>query len=543
MSQPFYRAFEDRYRGSREVIKERLRAYLPFLRPLAGAQAPALDLGCGRGEWLELLGEHGFAARGIDLDDGMLAACIERGLDVQNMDALAALRAQPDGSLALVSAFHLVEHIPFDLVRQLIAEALRALQPGGLLIMETPNPENLVVGASDFYTDPSHERPIPPNLLAFAAEHSGFARHKVVRLQEDPQLREGGRVVLTAVLQGASPDYSVVAQKAAAPALLALFDAAFGADYGIDMQQLARRYEEQLDGELAGVHQIFAHIEQRISEDRASTAAEAKDLRVAQQATSQTAEHTSRLAAAHAERLVELGKLAERQLAELDAERRRLAALEHESGVIRNELAERTHELAVQIAALAARDVELSVQAAGLAARDVELSVQAAALAARTEELAARDEARATRMEELAWRIAHNEERTNAYAKQITDLLGSTSWRITAPLRSVMTLVYRLRSATRDGRVGSGLKSRTKRVVRGSAAAVLRRPRLKGWARAALRHIPALESRLYTLMLDNSGAATRLVLEEEPGELSPRAARIYRQLKQEQARMSDANSH
>jgi O-antigen chain-terminating methyltransferase len=504
MNQPFYRAFEDRYRGSREIIKERLRAYLPFLGPLAGTRAAALDLGCGRGEWLELLGEQGFAARGIDLDDGMLAACLERGLDVQNMDALAALRAQPADSLALVSAFHLVEHIPFDLVRQLIAEALRVLQPGGLLIMETPNPENLVVGASDFYTDPSHERPIPPNLLAFAAEHGGFARHKVVRLQEDPQLREGGRVVLTAVLQGASPDYSVVAQKAAAPAQLAPFDAAFGADYGIDMRQLAHRYEEQLDGELAGVHRIFARIEQRISDDRASAAAEVEGLRVAQQATSQTAEHTSRLAAAHAGRLVELGQLGERLLAELDAERRRLAALEHENGVIRQRLAEQ---------------------------------------AARNEELDARDEARATRIEDLAWRIAHNEERTNAYAKQITDLLDSTSWRITAPLRSAMTLLYRLRSAARDGRIGSGLKSRTKRVVRSTGAAVLRRPRLKNWARAVLRRVPALESRLYSLMLDNSGAATRLVLEEEPGELSPRAARIYRQLKQEQARMSDANSH
>ncbi|HEX8604429.1 MAG TPA: class I SAM-dependent methyltransferase [Pseudoduganella sp.] len=508
MSQPFYRAFEDRYRGSRETIKERLRAYLPFLRPLAGAQAPTLDLGCGRGEWLELLGEHGFAARGIDLDDGMLAACIERGLDVANMDALAALRAQPDGSLALVSAFHLVEHIPFDLVRQLIDEALRVLQPGGLLIMETPNPENLVVGASDFYTDPSHERPIPPNLLAFAVEHGGFARHKVVRLQEDPQLRQGGRVVLTAVLQGASPDYSVVAQKAAAPALLAPFDAAFGADYGIDMRQLAARYEDQLDGELAAVHRIFAQFEQRISADRASSATEAEDLRVAQQATSQTVQHTAGVADAHARRLVELGLLLERTLAELDAERRRVSALEHENGMTRQQLAE-----------------------------------VARAMAMRDEELNARDEVRHKRIEDLAWRIAHNEERMNSYAQQITALLDSTSWRITAPMRSAMTLVYRLRSAVRDGRVGSGLKTRGKRVLRSTGSAVLRRPRLKNWVRAALRHVPALESRLYALMLDNSGAAARLVLEEEPGELSPRAARIYKQLKQEQARMSDANSH
>jgi SAM-dependent methyltransferase len=123
----FYRAFEDRYRGSREIIKDRLRAYpLSWIRcfsRLGRWGATALDLGCGRGEWLELLGENGFAARGVDLDEGMLAACRERGLNAKHGDALAALRAQPDASLALVSAFHLVEHLPFDLVQELIAEA------------------------------------------------------------------------------------------------------------------------------------------------------------------------------------------------------------------------------------------------------------------------------------------------------------------------------------------------------------------------------------------------------------------------------------
>jgi len=222
MTQPFYRAFEDRYRGSRDVIKQRLRAYQPFIAPLARLPgAAALDLGCGRGEWLELLGESGFRARGVDLDDSMLAACRERGLQVETADALAALRACPDHSLALVSAFHLVEHIPFDLVRELAAEALRALQPGGLLIMETPNPENLVVGASSFYMDPSHLHPIPPNLLAFTAEHAGYLRHKIVRLQEEPQLHTDPALGLINVLEGPSPDYSVVAQKAADAATLA----------------------------------------------------------------------------------------------------------------------------------------------------------------------------------------------------------------------------------------------------------------------------------------------------------------------------------
>lgn len=261
MSQTFYRAFEDRYRGSRELIKQRLGAYRPFLLPLATLAAPALDLGCGRGEWLELLAECGLEGLGVDLDAGMLAACRERGLRVEQGDALAALRAQPDASLALVSAFHLVEHLPFALVQELIAEAHRALLPGGLLILETPNPENLSVGAASFYLDPTHERPLPPALLEFAVEFGGFARHRVVRLQEDPALRdEATGVGLITVLEGVSPDYAVVAQRAGAPAALAALDAPFAAGYGVGLGQLAQRYEQQQERDRASLHRGLAQV-------------------------------------------------------------------------------------------------------------------------------------------------------------------------------------------------------------------------------------------------------------------------------------------
>ncbi|SHG39752.1 bifunctional 2-polyprenyl-6-hydroxyphenol methylase/3-demethylubiquinol 3-O-methyltransferase UbiG [Massilia sp. CF038] len=257
MSEQFYRAFEDLHRGTRSMIKERLRVYAPFVTPLADTLVPAtaLDLGCGRGEWLELLGELGFAARGVDLDDGMLAACRERGLDVRTDDALTALRASADNSLALVSAFHLVEHLPFDLVQQLIAEALRVLQPGGLLVMETPNPENLVVGSSSFYLDPSHVKPLPPKLLAFATDFAGFARHKIVRVQEAAHLHEAGSITLFGVLDGVSADYSVVAQKAGPAPLPG--DAAFAENFGLDLHTLAQRYDQQ---RLAALDQAMARI-------------------------------------------------------------------------------------------------------------------------------------------------------------------------------------------------------------------------------------------------------------------------------------------
>jgi len=103
---------EERYRGPRELIKGRLQVYLPFVVPLLQAypKGPAFDLGCGRGEWLELLQESGFDSQGVDLDDGMLSACRERGLNVANADAIVALKSLPDESQLVVSGFHIVEH-------------------------------------------------------------------------------------------------------------------------------------------------------------------------------------------------------------------------------------------------------------------------------------------------------------------------------------------------------------------------------------------------------------------------------------------------
>ena len=246
MTGDFYRAFEDRYRGSRELITARLRVYLPFVEPLKEIYpgCRAVDLGCGRGEWLELMRDSGIDARGIDLDDGMLAACHERGLAVEQGDAIAYLRGLPDDSVAVVSAFHVVEHIPFDALQTLVREALRALVPAGLLILETPNPENLSVGACKFYYDPTHHRPIPPTLLSFLPEHYGFQRTKILRLQEEAGLADKTDPSLTQVLSGVSPDYAVVAQKSGSTAdQLISFDAAFAMKHGVDLDTLTARYE------------------------------------------------------------------------------------------------------------------------------------------------------------------------------------------------------------------------------------------------------------------------------------------------------------
>lgn len=252
MMDSFYRAFEDKYRGSRELIKSRLLVYLPFTQPLIKAypQGQALDLGCGRGEWLELLTEQGFNAKGVDLDDGMLRACRERGLQVETADAASYMQALPAESLCLVSAFHIAEHLSFDVLQQLVAEAKRVLVPGGLLIIETPNPENIAVGTNSFYLDPTHDRPIPPELLSFLVEYYGYQRSKVLRLQESAQLHTEPSLRLIHVLNGVSPDYALVAQTRGLPQLIDPLTPAFEQSYGLTLHALAERYQQTLDQRL-----------------------------------------------------------------------------------------------------------------------------------------------------------------------------------------------------------------------------------------------------------------------------------------------------
>ena len=247
MSDSFYRAFEEKHRGSRELILSRLDAYRSFILPLKevnpAAALHAIDLGCGRGEWLEILLAEGFLPRGIDQDEGMLQGCLELNLPAERGDALAFLSTLPNESQTIVSAFHVVEHISFDQLRTMVSEALRVLKPGGLLIMETPNPENIAVATRNFYLDPTHQRPIPPQLLEFLPEYYGFARAKVLRLQESKALAESASPTLNDVLEGASPDYAVVAQKTAPSAVLKLFDQAFDQEYGLSLNTLAGRYD------------------------------------------------------------------------------------------------------------------------------------------------------------------------------------------------------------------------------------------------------------------------------------------------------------
>ncbi|MEM1342965.1 MAG: methyltransferase domain-containing protein [Pseudomonadota bacterium] len=171
----FYNRLEDRYRGAREDIRERLRVYLGEVqRAVEASGKPVFDLGCGRGEWVELLTREGIAASGIDLNPVQIADAQALGLDVREGDALEALAQAPDGAYAAITAHHLIEHLPFDTVAWMSREALRVLAPGGLLLYETPNPRNLIVGATTFHIDPTHRKPLPAEAMTTLLDTIGF---------------------------------------------------------------------------------------------------------------------------------------------------------------------------------------------------------------------------------------------------------------------------------------------------------------------------------------------------------------------------------
>jgi O-antigen chain-terminating methyltransferase len=196
-----YVALQDEFRGSLPEIKKRLGVYLPKLAAagIGSESMPILDVGCGRGEWLELLREHQLHAAGIDLNRVVLAICQERGLAVMEADAVEHLRSLPEASLGAVTAFHLIEHLALPHLLDFLDAARRVLKPGGVAIFETPNPNNMFVSSRYFYLDPTHRHPIPVELGRFLAEARGFERVEILELHPWPiehhvDTRTGGDV-------------------------------------------------------------------------------------------------------------------------------------------------------------------------------------------------------------------------------------------------------------------------------------------------------------------------------------------------------------
>lgn len=188
----FYNRLENRFRGSREEILDRLRIYQPDVVDAVDKTGgkPVLDLACGRGEWLGLMRDLNIEATGVDINEVQIASAQDDDLNAHHKDAFEALRETESDSLSVISAHHFIEHISFPQLSWLVLEAQRALAPGGLLLLETPNPANLIVGSTNFYIDPTHKHPLPSQLLEVLFDTAGFQDIEIRHLHPGGNLEE-----------------------------------------------------------------------------------------------------------------------------------------------------------------------------------------------------------------------------------------------------------------------------------------------------------------------------------------------------------------
>jgi O-antigen chain-terminating methyltransferase len=224
-----YAEFTDRFRGSPAEVTAKLAGYLPDVRRLVGAVAGGagaggsgvVDVGSGRGEWLALLRDAGVSASGVDVNPAFVESGRARGLDLVQGDAVAHLHGLPPGSVDVVTAFHLIEHLDVETLLALLAAARQALRPGGCVLFEAPNPSNVRMGACDFYNDPTHRSPLPPALTEYLVSASGFCEVEVRPLHPDdrspfgPAVSSAGQLVeqVVALTLYGPQDYAVLGYK------------------------------------------------------------------------------------------------------------------------------------------------------------------------------------------------------------------------------------------------------------------------------------------------------------------------------------------
>lgn len=414
-----YKAFEDRFRGSREIIKERLKVYQPLLAQVQRqAEGPsfAIDLGCGRGEWLEILTDAGLKAVGVDTNTRMAQEASDNGLKIEVQDALEHLKGRLDKSVAVISAFHMVEHVPTDYLIGLLDECYRVLTDDGLLILETPNPENISVGTNTFHLDPTHKSPLPPDLLEFLVGQAGFAETAILRLNGAPMIEAGPMELSVHLMFEVARDYACLARKRAldGPNALAAFVGTASQQVPTDINQI-KQWLRSADSEIVGMSE----------EVKATISSNADQLR---------------------------------QL---------------------------TDNLAVQSELVRTGNIVLQDAMASLARQLENAQAKDNALAERDTEIA-----------RLGERAASLREEVRQLTDQVAAFQNSTSWRVTAPIRS---LVYSFRA------IGRVPKANVKLVMQHGLLWLRRRPRTTAVVQQVVRLVPPLERRLLGFARANSG--------------------------------------
>lgn len=216
-----YLHLEKTFRGDEELVRKRLAVYLPHLARLKNEREmlAILDLGCGRGEWLDLLREAKYEARGVDTNAEAARICRERGLRVVHSDLLRYLSAQNSQSVDVISAFHVIEHLRFDQRVRLLDESMRVLRKGGMIVFETPDVENLLVSSRSFYYDPTHRTPLPAPLFQVLLEARGFDSIETLKLNPAPEewrMKSTEAPALAEMLNQrfyGAQDYAIIARK------------------------------------------------------------------------------------------------------------------------------------------------------------------------------------------------------------------------------------------------------------------------------------------------------------------------------------------
>jgi len=205
-----YGRFEERFRGTEEYVRRNIEFYKPYFAECENV----LDIGCGRGEFLKLMRDSGVAARGIDLSAECVAQCRQNGLNAETADLFSYL-AQTEQEFDGIFSSQVVEHLDPRRLPETIGLCAAKLRRGGLLAIETPNPECLAIFATHFYLDPTHTRPIPHPLMVFYMEEAGFGLIEVHELSQAvdsvPELAELPETFRKRFFGGL--DYAIVGRK------------------------------------------------------------------------------------------------------------------------------------------------------------------------------------------------------------------------------------------------------------------------------------------------------------------------------------------
>lgn len=245
----FYRDFEEASGGPDDVVMERLSIYRDCIIVLKGKYDPCdvIDLGSGGREWVDLLGTMGVRVRGANQHEGMVGHYGERGSSAVLKDAVSFLRDCPDSSFAMVSGVHVAEHLDCVSFEGLFLQALRVLKPGGLLILDTANPDRLGSESSEFFADLTYVHQRLDRFLEFLAKYCGFPRIKVFWLEGTSCLQGTGRVTLADILGSGRFGCGLVAQKAGDSGFLKAFDEVFAKRKWLTTDDLSAQYDAYQD--------------------------------------------------------------------------------------------------------------------------------------------------------------------------------------------------------------------------------------------------------------------------------------------------------